>query len=123
MSPAYGTDKMRLNISMIRYAYRPSMDGHNSLVSPHQFFKIYADYFRHHGPKHCGTSIPSYTFHLGKWIDISSDNLSSLRHNYPMYDEWIKVRKEMDPNQVFVDAYWRRHFNIGTECEVIDNVM
>jgi hypothetical protein len=35
-----------------------------------------------------------------------------LSRNYPKYFEWLKLREQMDPQQLFVNDYWRQVLDI-----------
>lgn len=55
-----------------------------------------------------------YRFHWGKYL--SDDSAAYLRRLYPKWDEFMKIREEMDPDQVFVSPYWRKHLRIPLHC-------
>jgi D-arabinono-1,4-lactone oxidase len=52
-----------------------------------------------------------YRCHWGKYLpgNYNGDRVYKL---YPMLKEWLKIRDEMDPGQVFVTPYWRKIFSI-----------
>jgi D-arabinono-1,4-lactone oxidase/FAD binding domain-containing protein len=52
----------------------------------------------------------SYTLHWGKAL---SGDVDYLRQQYPRWDDFLAVREKMDPDQVFVTDYWRRHLGIA----------
>jgi hypothetical protein len=51
-----------------------------------------------------------YRFHWGKYL--SSDSASYLKSLYPEWDSFMRMRSELDPEQVFVSPYWRKHLGI-----------
>lgn len=56
----------------------------------------------------------AYRFHWGKFIANAS--ASYLKHLYPRWDDFMRLRAELDPNQVFVSPYWRRHLGVPFSC-------
>jgi hypothetical protein len=48
-------------------------------------------------------------FHWGKYMPIDP---AYLRARYPRWDEFMALRQEMDPDQVFVTQYWRDRLGI-----------
>ena len=58
--------------------------------------------------------IPGTRLHWGKYLPLPGQkcgnttfNLEYLKCVYPKMNEWLKLRQEMDPDQVFVTKYWR----------------
>ena len=58
--------------------------------------------------------IPGTRLHWGKYLPFPGQkcgnttfNLAYLKKVYPKMDDWLEMRKEMDPEQVFVTDYWR----------------
>lgn len=49
--------------------------------------------------------------HWGKFLPAgdSQEGKAYLRNNYPNWDQWMAIREQMDPHQVFVSDYWRSH--------------
>ena len=52
--------------------------------------------------------------HWGKYLPLPGQqcgkitfNLHYLREAYDKMDDWLEKRKEVDPDQVFVNKYWR----------------
>lgn len=56
----------------------------------------------------------NYRPHWGKYLPDgkSAQGWAYLRSNYPKWDDWKKMRKQLDPNQVFLNDYWRGHLGI-----------
>jgi hypothetical protein len=50
-----------------------------------------------------------YRLHWGKSL---SDDVGYLKEQYPRWDDFLALREEMDPHQVFLTDYWRRHLGI-----------
>lgn len=55
-----------------------------------------------------------YRLHWGKFIpsSLSDTGPEYLKKQYPKFDEFMKIRKEMDPNDIFLTSYWKRHLGI-----------
>ena len=58
--------------------------------------------------------IPGSRLHWGKYLPLPGQkcgnttfNLAYLKSVYPKMDDWLEMRKKMDPYQVFVTDYWR----------------
>ena len=58
--------------------------------------------------------IPGTRLHWGKYLPLPGQkcgnttfNLDYLKKEYPKMDDWLKMRETMDPDQVFVNDYWR----------------
>jgi hypothetical protein len=52
--------------------------------------------------------------HWGKWLPLPGQKCGDVVFNkewmtrvYPKYVEWMKLREESDPDQIFVSPYWR----------------
>jgi D-arabinono-1,4-lactone oxidase len=54
---------------------------------------------------HWGKFIPQYDYN--KWIDY-------YREQFPRWNDFMKLRQERDPENIFLNSYWRRHF-LGEE--------
>ncbi|KAJ8019519.1 D-arabinono-1,4-lactone oxidase [Holothuria leucospilota] len=58
-------------------------------------------------------------FHWGKYLPLVNQtcgdktfNFEYLKNSYPMLEKWLEKRAEMDPDQIFVNDYWRKIFDI-----------
>ena len=58
--------------------------------------------------------IPGSRLHWGKYLPLPGQkcgnitfNLAYLKNVYQKMDDWLEMRKKMDPDQVFVTDYWR----------------
>ena len=68
--------------------------------------------------------IPGTRLHWGKYLPLPGQkcgnttfNLAYLKSVYPKMDDWLKLREEMDPDQVFVSDYWRGILEIPVKSE------
>jgi hypothetical protein len=50
-----------------------------------------------------------YRLHWGKSLSGEVDYLKKL---YPKWDDFMELRRQMDPHQLFVSDYWRKHLGI-----------
>jgi len=107
LSPAYGRDVIRVDLFWWK---------HNK-SDPVKFFQKFFDRIL--------AEIPDGRLHWGKYMPIVNHpfgsvhkgnqrifNLDYLKQQYPKMNEWLKIREEMDPNQLFVTPYWRNLFNL-----------
>ncbi|EJD38149.1 hypothetical protein AURDEDRAFT_92027 [Auricularia subglabra TFB-10046 SS5] len=105
LSPSYSGDKIRLDVNWFQYN---SVDGHAippfRLADPVPFFSKYWAALD-------AARIP-YTTHLGKYRPRTHATRERLRRDYPRYDDWLTIRRQMDPAQVFLTAYWARELQI-----------
>jgi FAD/FMN-containing dehydrogenase len=51
-----------------------------------------------------------YRLHWGKAL---SGDVAYLRRQYPRWDDFMRLREQMDPHQIFVTDYWRSHLGIA----------
>lgn len=51
----------------------------------------------------------NYRLHWGKYL---SEDVAYLRARYPRWDDFMNLRKTLDPHQIFVTDYWRKHLGI-----------
>ncbi|MBX3709896.1 MAG: FAD-binding protein [Gammaproteobacteria bacterium] len=63
--------------------------------------------------------IPGARLHWGKYLPVPGEEYGDysftsyrLYRNYPKFADWLKLREEMDPQQLFVTEYWRRVLDI-----------
>lgn len=90
MSPAYGDDMVRVDFLWFK---------ENTGNPVTDYFPQFWDLLRDMG----------FRLHWGKYL---LEDPAYLRAQYPQWDAFMKVRDEMDPHQVFVTDYWRRHLAI-----------
>ncbi len=94
LSPAYQQSMVRINLLWF---------GQN-LVDPTAYFQQF------------WTLLSKYNFrpHWGKCLPAadSAQGTSYLQSNYPKWNEWMQLREQMDPHQIFVTSYWRSNLGI-----------
>ncbi|KAF0516453.1 FAD-binding domain-containing protein [Gigaspora margarita] len=100
MSPSYKRDVFRVN---------PYWWGRN-LGDPYEFFEEFWKVL---------LPIDGARLHWGKYMPKPGEiygehifGINYLRHCYPKLNNWLDIREEMDPDQIFVTNYWRRMFDI-----------
>ncbi|KAI8824405.1 uncharacterized protein EV422DRAFT_618076 [Fimicolochytrium jonesii] len=92
LGPSYNTDVVRLN-----YVW-PSV---NTIGTPQAWFQQFWDLLKPFEPRfHWGKVLPSY--YKGAYLTKS----------YPKLADFLKVRQDLDPRQVFVTNYWRNILGI-----------
>ena len=69
--------------------------------------------------------IPGARLHWGKYLPLPDQrcgnttfNSEYLKSVYPKMNEWLKLRQEMDPDQVFVTEYWRGVLDIKATSQL-----
>jgi len=92
LSPAFGEDMFRVDIFWFGY----NADDPQKVYYP-QFFKLLMPKF-------------SCRFHWGKYMPVDPNY---LRAQYPQWEAFMKLREEMDPQQIFVTHYWRERLGIA----------
>ncbi|MBS1560202.1 MAG: FAD-binding protein [Bacteroidetes bacterium] len=100
MSPAFERDVVRFDI----FVYS---DGENE---PYDFYTQYWDLlkpfnFRAHWAKYLPGQ-PYSPVQLKEWYEY-------FRQQNPRWDDWMALRAKHDPDQIFVNAYWRTRLQIG----------
>ena len=64
-----------------------------------------------------------YRPHWGKYLPPSDQPIKSgkndiwygpdkLKTLYPKWDQWMQLRQKVDPDQIFLNDYWREHLGI-----------
>lgn len=91
MHPGHGRDSLRVNAFWF---------GRNA-GDPRRFFDALHDALGDLEPR----------LHWGKHLSSRPDP-ARLRARYPRWDDFLRVRAELDPNQVFVNDYLRAHLGI-----------
>lgn len=98
LSPSYGTDVVRVDL----YYFG------RSATSPDQSF--YPQFWAKEVLGQYG-----YRPHWGKYLPAGDDpdfGAAYLASAYPRFDDFMKLRQEWDPAQVFVTDYWGSHLGI-----------
>ena len=95
MCPAYQTDVIRIDVFWF---------GNNKGGDPTSFYQKFWDL------------LAPFNFrpHWGKYLPDGNSTLgaSYLAARYPKWNDWMNLRNQMDPYQLFVNDYWRGHLNI-----------
>jgi D-arabinono-1,4-lactone oxidase len=94
LSPSYDQDVIRIDVFWFA----------NTNGNP-------ADYYR----KFWSLLAPfKFRPHWGKYLPdgASAQGVDYLKSLYPKWDQWMALRQELDPHQVFVNDYWRSHLGI-----------
>lgn len=100
MSAAYDRDVVRVD---------PFWFVHQE-GKPRDFFNFYWNVLM---------EVEGIRFHWGKYLPLVDQicgdktfNFEYLKNSYPMLEKWLEIRAEMDPDQIFVNDYWRKIFDI-----------
>ena len=107
MHASYGEDRMRIDFLWFSRA-----DGDPAKVFYPQYWELLKEMpFRVHWGKH----VPSPDTPWNGWkADRSVGSWTEyLRRQYPRWDDFLAVRKELDPDGVFLTRYWRRRLGIA----------
>lgn len=95
LSPSYGTDVFRVDV----FWY-----GHNKANPADQF---YPQFWK---------ALAKFNFrpHWGKFLpdEKSAQGVRYLKKQYPQWNNWMKLRRQLDPHGVFLNDYWRSHLGI-----------
>ncbi len=97
MSPSYKTDVIRIDVFWFA----------NNIGDPRDYYKLF---WKLLAPF-------KYRPHWGKYLPEgdSKQGVSYLKKRYPNWKKWMALRDKMDPDQVFVNDYWRGHLGIPTK--------
>ncbi|MCW3093411.1 MAG: hypothetical protein JWP81_4480 [Ferruginibacter sp.] len=94
LSPSYNRDVIRIDVFWFG----------NNTGDPRQFYQKF------------WTRLAKYNYrpHWAKYMPdaASEQGIDYLRANYPKWDQWMALRQQLDPDQVFVNDYWRPYLNI-----------
>lgn len=96
LSPSYKLDVIRIDVFWFG----------NNTGDPVKFYQKF------------WTLLQKYNFrpHWGKYLPDSKGDqgVKYLQANYPKWKNWRDLRTQLDPQQVFVNDYWRDHLDIDT---------
>lgn len=55
-----------------------------------------------------------FRLHWGKYMSTpdSDTGVAYLQSQYPKWDDFMQLRAEMDPDQIFVNSYWHQHLGM-----------
>lgn len=103
LSPAYGTNVIRIDV----FWYGNNIGTPEDFYS--QFWACLAEFdYRPHWGKYLPP--PDHPIKSGKNdIWYGPDKLKTL---YPKWDQWMQLRQKVDPDQIFLNDYWREHLGI-----------
>ncbi len=90
MSPAYGRPVLRVDMFWFNKSKSDPL---------RDFYPQFWDLFRD----------MEYTLHWGKAL---APDAAHLRQRYPRWQDFMRVRAEMDPNGIFLTDYWRTHLGL-----------
>jgi hypothetical protein len=91
MSPSYDLDMMRINL----FWFANNLGNPATDYFP-QFWELLKEF--------------DFRLHWGKYLP--ADSAKYLKAQYPRWNDFMKIRAEMDPNQIFVTEYWGKHLGI-----------
>ncbi len=95
MSPSYKTDVFRVDVFWFK----------NNIGSPAANY--YPMFWK---------ALEKFNFrcHWGKYMPDASSNQGTayIKKQYPKWDDFMALRKQLDPLQVFVNTYWRQQLGI-----------
>ncbi len=90
MSPAYDADVIKYDMFWF-----PLNKGNPATDFYPQFWELLKEF--------------EFRPHWGKYLP---DNATVLKRLYPRWDDFMQLREQMDPDQIFVTSYWRGHLGI-----------
>jgi len=94
LSPAYGTDVIRIDLFWFG----------NNAGDPAEFYQNF------------WSLLAPYNFrpHWGKYLPdpAGAQGIAYLKSLYPKWDNWMALRAEMDPYNLFLNDYWSAHLGI-----------
>lgn len=98
LSPSYGHDAVRVNFFWFKKNFGHSMD---------RFFPQFLELFKD----------MDFRLHWGKRLfKDPREGLVHFRKQYPRLNDFMQLRSQMDPGQIFVTRYWREHLGIPDEA-------
>lgn len=97
MSPSYQTDVIRIDVFW----------WGNNLGNPVDFYQPFWDLLAPF----------DFRCHWGKYMPAADSSLGNayMQKQYPHWADFVALREEMDPEQIFVNDYWRGYFNITAQ--------
>lgn len=98
LSPAYGEDMVRIDIFWFRKNDRDPVKEFYP-----QFWELLKRF--------------NYRLHWGKFLPDDPAMPAYLRSVYPRWDDFMRLRNAMDPDQRFVTSYWRQCLGIPHQAE------
>ncbi|NIY13694.1 MAG: FAD-binding protein, partial [Nitrospinaceae bacterium] len=90
LSPSYGGDRVRINIFWFK-----KFQGEPDEIYFPQFWELLRAY--------------DCRFHWGKYMPVDPEY---LENQYPKWDAFLRIREEMDPDEIFLTDYWRERLGL-----------
>ncbi len=97
LSPKYGRDSVRVDFFWFK---KSKVERPDFRFYP-QFWELLANF--------------GFRFHWGKYLSdpASTTGVTYRKHQYPMWEKFLSVRAEMDPDGVFLSNYWKTHLGLN----------
>ena len=81
-----------------------------------QFWDLLSKYnYRPHWGKYLPDTVKLTDSSVNPPVVTYQPGPTYLKNNYPKWDKWVALQKQLDPHQVFVNDYWRQHLGITDE--------
>jgi hypothetical protein len=99
MSPSYGADVFRVDV----FWFALNGEDMNAFYGP--FWEVLKPF--------------GFRPHWGKFLPppSSGDWVAHYRQNLPRFDDFLALRAKLDPQQIFVNDYWRANLGIPARAE------
>ena len=96
MSPGYGQNSIRISI----------MWWLDNTEQPMTYYQQFWDLLKQN-------NIP-FRLHWGKYLPpaTSNEGAAYLQSQYPKWNDFMNLRKQMDPNNIFLNSYWKSQLGI-----------
>ena len=97
MSPSYGMDTVRVDVFWFK-----TRRGNPATDFYPQYWKLLEQF--------------DFRFHWGKYLSApdSSTGVEYRKKQCPKWDDFLALRKKMDPHDIFLTSYWAAHLGIKT---------
>jgi len=94
LNPGYGTDTLRVDVFWFA-----KNEG-----DPFEYFKRFWKQLKPF----------NFRYHWGKFMarPEKEEDVFYLKQQYPKWDKFMELRKEMDPHNIFLTKYWKEHLGI-----------
>jgi hypothetical protein len=96
LSPNYGRDSVRVDLFWFKTRKDEPPDR--------AFYPQYWDLLKKF----------DFRFHWGKYLSdpASSTGVEFRRKQFPMWNQFMKLRNQMDPKNIFLTSYWKKHLGL-----------
>jgi hypothetical protein len=97
MSPSYGMDTVRIDVFWFK-----TRRGNPETDFYPQYWQLLEQF--------------DFRFHWGKYLSApdSSTGVEYRKKQCPKWDDFLTLRKKMDPHDIFLTSYWAAHLGIKT---------